>query len=148
MKGLLDLIVQLLPSEGIVNTSLNGFHRKDKGGVTIYGATVLNALKNNASADKKAIAKNIRELINSHKKKWIDNVIEARDLLIHPQKGAHQVMFEMKLKSVKNTLVFKNVVPPSIGSMNIERYAKKQIGNIEEFTKAFLNELQYDKIFT
>jgi len=148
LKGLLDLIVQLLPSEGIVNTSLNGFHRKDKSGVTIYGATVLNALENNACSDKKTIAKNIHALINSHKEKWIDNVIEARDLLIHPQKGAHQVMFEMKLKSVKNALVYKNAVPPSIGNMDIDRYAKKQIGNIEEFIKAFLDELRSDKIST
>ncbi len=148
LKGLLDLIVQLLPSEGIVNTKLNGFHRKDKDGVTIYGGTVLNALENNACSDKKTIAKNIHALINSHKGKWIDNVIEARDLLIHPKKGMHQVMFEMKLKSVNNALVYENAVPPSIGNMNIDRYAKKQIINIEEFSKVFLNELQSYKIST
>lgn len=148
LKGLLDLIAQLLPSEGVVNTSLNGFHRKDKSGVPNYGATVLNALKNNACADKKQIAKNIDELIRSHKEKWIDNVIEARDLLIHPRKGTHQVMFEMKLKSVKNTLIYKNAVPPLVGSMSIDNYAKKQIGNIEDFIKSFLKELQYEKAST
>ena len=92
------------------------------------------------------IAKNIHALITSHKEKWIDSVIEARDLLIHPQKGIHQVMFELKLKSVKNTLVYKNAVPPSIGGMNIDRYAKKQIENIEEFSKSFVNKLRSDKI--
>ena len=141
-KGLLDLIVQLLSSEGIVNASLNGFHRKDKNGVTIYGATVLNALKNNACAAKKTIAKNIYDLINSHKEKWIDNVIEARDFLIHPQKGTHQVMFEIKLKSVKNTLVYKNAVPPSVESFRVDIYAKNQIKNVENFAKSFLKELK------
>jgi len=145
LKGLLDLIVQLLSSEGVVNASLDGFHRKYKSGVPIYGASALNALMNNACSDKKETAINIYELIQSHKKDWIDNVIEARDFLIHPQKGTHQVMFEIKLKSTQNTLVYKNAVPPSVGSMSVDKYAKKQLKNIEKFAKSFLKELQNGK---
>ena len=52
LKSLLDLVVQLLPAERIINTKLDGFHRK-KGN---YGATVLNALSNNVSDGKKQIA--------------------------------------------------------------------------------------------
>ena len=52
LKGLLDLIVQLLSSEGVVNANLDGFHRKYKSGVPIYGASALNALTNNACSDK------------------------------------------------------------------------------------------------
>ena len=65
---MLDLVVQLLPAERIINTKLDGFHRK-KGN---YGATVLNALSNNVSDGKKQIAQTISKLISTHKDKWID----------------------------------------------------------------------------
>ena len=148
LKGLLDLIVQLLPAENIVNARLDGFHRRDKKGVPVYGATVLNALSNNACADKKQTAKKIKELILSNKINWIDNVIQARDLLVHPLEGSHQIMFEIQLKSSGNTLIYKNATAPSIGSMSIDKFAKKQIENIEFFSKLFLKELRECKIST
>lgn len=138
LKGLLDLIVQLLPAEKIVNAKLDGFHRKGD----IYGATVINALANNVCAGKKQIAQAVSELIITHKDKWIDDVIRSRNLLIHATKGVHQLMFEMILESHEDTLIFKSAVPPSVGNQTIDHYAKSQVGNIEKFCRSFLASLR------
>lgn len=44
VKSLLDLLVQLLPSEKIVSVVVDGFHQAHN----VYGGRVLNALQNNA----------------------------------------------------------------------------------------------------
>ena len=134
LKGLLDLVVQLLPAENIVNAKLNGFHRKGD----IYGATVINALANNVCAGKKEIAQAISNLICTHKAKWIDDVIRSRNLLVHPTKGLHQLMFEMILEIHEDTLIFNSAVPPSVGNQTIDKYAKSQVANIEEFCRSFI----------
>ena len=144
LKSLLDLVVQLLPAEKIINAKLDGFHRK-KGN---YGATVLNALSNNVSDGKKQIAQTISKLISTHKDKWIDDVIRSRDLLVHPTKGIHQLMFEMVLESHENSIILKSAVPPAVGDQSIDNYAKSQVGNIEEFCIEFIKSLRDSGIIT
>ncbi|KPJ65202.1 MAG: hypothetical protein AMJ43_11160 [Coxiella sp. DG_40] len=94
IKSLLDLIVQLLSTEKIVGIKLDGFHRTKN----IYGGTVLNALERNACSNKKEVAKALKGLIIKHKQLWIDEVIAARDILVHPLEGVHQLMFELRMK--------------------------------------------------
>lgn len=82
VKTLLDLLVQLLSTEKIVSSVVDGFHRmKD-----VYGGRVLNALGNNAQKNKKDAAAKLEAMISEHKKLWIDQVILARNQLIHPKK--------------------------------------------------------------
>jgi hypothetical protein len=144
LKGLLDLIVQLLHSEKIVNAKLDGFHRK-KG---VFGGSVLNALSNNVLSGKEQIAQKIIELIETHKSNWIDGVIHSRDLLVHPMEGIHQLMFEMILESHDDSLIFKRAVPPSVGNQSIDNYARTQVGNIEEFCKSFIARLLDNRAVT
>ena len=70
-KTLLDLVVQLLASEGVVSASVHGFHEK--------GTKVLKTLSNNATAQRKVTATQIERLISAHKEIWIDKAIAARD---------------------------------------------------------------------
>jgi len=134
LKGLLDLIVQLLHSEKIVNAKLDGFHRKKD----VYGGSVINALSHNASSGKKQVAQKVIKLIETHKDNWINDVIRSRDLLVHPTKGIHQLMFEMILEIHDDSLILKRVVPPSVGNQSIDNYVRTHICNIEEFCKSFI----------
>jgi hypothetical protein len=85
MKSLPDLIVQLISTEGIVRNKVHGFHRIG----TTYEWKVLKNLKSNISAGREQIAQDIQELIKEQKHLWIDEVINARDQLIYPDRGVH-----------------------------------------------------------
>lgn len=136
-KALLDLIVQLLTTEAVVGIELNGFNRKG----TVYGGRVLNALNRNVSAKRADTANVIAELIVNHKDTWIDDVIKARNLLVHPEKGLHQLMFRLHLVTQGQDLLCQAIVPPHVGNTRIDDYVSKQIGNMEVFALDFLNQL-------
>jgi len=134
IKTLLDLLVQLLSSEKIAKACIDGFHR-DK---DMYGGSVLNVLKNNALSSKKKIATRIHALITEHKRLWIDEAILARDQLIHPEKGAHQLMFQLEFTEQEGNLISERIIPPIIKSEPIDQYAKITLKNIREFACKFL----------
>lgn len=138
IKSLLDLIVQLLSTEKIVGTAVNGFHRAGP----IYGGRVLNALGGNSCAGNKEIADRLKELVADHKQRWIDEVISSRDLLIHPTKGAHQLMFELRLAIRDGLLVYEDAVPPSVGDQTVDRYSAAQLENTKHFAQAFIAALR------
>lgn len=138
LKSLLDLIVQLLSTEEVVGTRINGFHREGK----VYGGRVLNALERNARAGKKPLAKSLLDLITDHKKRWIDQVISSRDSLIHPPNGAHQVMFEIKLEEHDGEVVLSDVLPPSIGDLTITQHCATQLVNMKQLAREFLERLR------
>ena len=106
VKTLLDLIVQLLSTEGIVAAAVDGFHRDQSG----YGGRVLNALRNNAVKARKDAAAKLDALISEDKKAWIDQVIFARDQLIHPEKGMYQLMFTLELSERDGRGILKKCV--------------------------------------
>lgn len=135
IKSLLDLLVQLISSHGIVNAELDGFHRK--GGT--YGGVVLNALSNNAPSNHKLIAKNLIQLFQNNKDGWIDNVIQVRDNLVHPSKGSHQIMFQLDLANEDGNLNVKKIFPPQIDNVGIDVYAKEKLEKIRDFSMKFLN---------
>ena len=134
IKTLLDLIVQLLTSEGVVTGVVDGFHRAQD----VYGGKVLNALTNNASNDRKEIAAKAGALISQHKETWIDQAVFARDQLIHPKKGMHQLMLHLEFAEKGDKLEFTKVTPPQIDSMLIDEYAQKVLKHAQGFSSAFL----------
>lgn len=137
VKSILDLIMQLLSTEKIVGSTIHGFHRD--GG--IYGGKVLNSLSNNRVKDKQQIAKNIEKLITDHKVIWIDEVIESRDRLVHPEKGMIQLMFHMCFTEKGDELVCKEIVPPMIDGTTVDEYGRKVLKHVESFSMGFLNTL-------
>jgi hypothetical protein len=136
-KALLDLVVQLLTTEAVVAVNLDGFHRAG----FVYGGGVLNALSRNARASRGNTAKAIARLILRHKATWIDDVINARDFLVYPKNGSHQLMFQLRLATRDGDLVVEETVPPHVGSIRIDDYVTKQMGNIEAFAQDFMKQL-------
>jgi hypothetical protein len=134
IKTLLDLIVQLLTSEGVVRGMVDGFHRAQDA----YGGKVLTAIRNNASSDRKGTATKAAALISQHKDAWIDKAIFARDQLIHPKNGMHQLMFHLEFAEKDHKLECINVTPPQIDSMLIHQYAQRVLKHAQEFSLAFL----------
>lgn len=134
VKSLLDLVVQLLTTERIVSGSVDGFHREKK----VYGGRVLNALKGNALKDKKDIAEKLYALISEHKSLWIDQLILARDLLVHPARGMHQLMFVLEFAERNGFLVCVNTHPPQIESQAVHSYALRTFEQITAFSNQFL----------
>jgi hypothetical protein len=135
LKTLLDLLVQLLSSEGVVVEAVDGFHRV-RG---TYGGRVLNALANNASKSKKDIAGRVVDLLSEHKTDWIDQAISARDQLVHPERGRQQLMFELDFTECPDRLVCVKVSPPTIGSEAIDQYAHRVLERAREFSANFLS---------
>jgi len=133
-KALLDLMAQLLSSEKIVVGVVDGFHRSQD----VYGGRVLNVLENNTLATRKGTARQIRELVLAHKTMWIDQAIRARDLLTHPQKGMHQLMFQLDLAVRGDTIVCERIHPPIIGAESIETYTRATLTRIQSFAADFL----------
>lgn len=134
VKTLLDLLVQLLSSEKIVGGVVDGFHRAQNA----YGGKVLNALENNVSNTRKEVAAKVRALISEHKALWIDQAILARDQLIHPEKGMHQLMFQLDFAEQANGLACVRVSPPAIGSEPIDQYSERILKHAQAFSSSFL----------
>lgn len=134
VKTLLDLLVQLISTEKVVGSSIDGFHRdKDQ-----YGGRVLNTLRGNAVKAKKDLAASLEGLISKHKILWIDQVIQARDLLVHPEKGMPQLMFTLELLEKDGALFCLKAHPPEINSKPIHEYAQETLKQITEFSSSFL----------
>ena len=138
VKTLLDLLVQLLFTEKIVISAVDGFHRKKD----VYGGSVLNALGNNAQKNKKAAAAKLKAMISEHKKLWIDQVILARDQLIHAEKGMHQFMFHLEFAEKANALILVKAHPPEIDSKPIHLYAQDILQQATVFSSSFLGLLR------
>jgi len=134
VKTLLDLIVQLLATEKIVAAAVDGFHRDQNG----YGGRVLNALRNNAVKTRKDTAIKLDALISEHKEDWIDQVIFARDQLIHPEKGMHQLMFTLDLSEKDGQLILIKAHPPEISSRPIQQFAQDTLKGVTSFSEKFL----------
>jgi hypothetical protein len=134
IKTLLDLIVQLLSSEKVVGGVVDGFHRAQD----VYGGKVLNVLTHNASNERKETAEKAMALISQHKASWIDQAVLARDQLIHPKRGMHQLMFHLEFAEKDGKLVCVKVAPPQIDSLPIDQYAQEILKHVQEFSSAFL----------
>jgi hypothetical protein len=138
LKSLLDLIVQLISTEGIVGSRLHGFHRV---GAT-YGGNVLNSLKSNVCTGREQTAQDIRAFIEEQKKLWIDEVISARNQLVHPSRGTHQLMFYIELENQIGNLIYKDAVPPFVGDKRIDVYSAMKVEDVKKFALTFLGKFR------
>ena len=77
-------------------------------------------------------------LVSEHKKAWIDQVIFARDQLIHPEKGMHQLMFTLELSERDGQLVLTKAHPPEIDSKPIQQFAQGALKGVTNFSERFL----------
>jgi hypothetical protein len=138
IKIFLDLIVQLISSEGIVNTAVQGFHKKGE----IIGGKLLNILENNAKQEKSDTARKLLKFIAEQKNVWVDQAVNVRGLLVHPDEGMHQVMFRLDIGYRNGKLKLQRVLQPSLAGMQFDQYAQITLMQVEYFSKNFLELLK------
>jgi len=141
IKSFLDLAVQLISTEGIVGSRLQGFHQVG----STYGGNVLNSLERNVRKGREQDAQRIRAFISEQKELWIDEVIESRHQLIHPSGGIHQLMFRFELEDREGDLVCREVVPPFVGESQIDVYSARRMQNLRDFALRFIDILKPTK---
>lgn len=130
VKTLLDVIAQLISSEGIVTAKIHGFHEK--------GDKLLRLLENNTPASKQEVASLLRELISRNKGIWIDNVVDFRDFFIHPERGLSTVMFALELSESEGELQLTNILKPSFDNEEFHVYADKVLLQVKEFSTEYM----------
>jgi hypothetical protein len=134
VKALLDLLVQLLSSEGVCNAQIHGFHDS--------GSRVLNALCRNVAAEREPTAKRLAELVNCEKTSWIDEFISVRDDLIHPQRGSHVLMFGLEVIWAGGRPSLKDAHAPAVGDSSLDCFVDNALVRAREFAARFLRELK------
>jgi hypothetical protein len=136
VKSFFDLLVQLVSTERIVNKKLHGFHKKgqDPGGNTLY------ILKNRPI--NRSIAGKIYNLFITQKKLWIDTVVNARDSLVHPERGIVQIMFQLKFISGKSGLKLQEILKPTINDISFDQYSVETYKRLITFAETFMKILK------
>jgi hypothetical protein len=137
-KTFLDVFVQLIRSEGLVSDEIHGFHKKGDN----VGARLLHVLSKNAHKPKKHAAMLIHDLICEHKKIWIDDVVNGRDSLIHPEQGLAKVMFGLELYEADGELRLGRILKPSFNDEDFDTYARKTLSMVEAFSKKCMEYLK------
>jgi len=131
-KTFLDLLVQLVGSEGIVSSQVNGFHKRNDE----VGGKLINTLANNAV--KGQIASDLSQLITQHKPKWIDRLVRTRDFLIHPRRGLSTVVLMLVVEVEEKQLRLKKIQKPSVDGQEFDVYVAETVKNIAGFSAEFL----------
>ncbi|MCZ6804323.1 MAG: hypothetical protein O7D86_10415 [Proteobacteria bacterium] len=139
IKTFLDLIVQLISTENIVYKKIHGFHKKRKD----PGGELLHTLKN--KTNNKQIADSLLELIVIQKEKWIDDAVNARDSLAHPEKGLIQVMFQLEIKPNKSEIELTGIIKPSIGTTDFNQWADDTFKKLNAFSELFISIIVHNK---
>jgi len=130
VKTFLDVIVQLIDTEGLVSVEIHGFHKK---GNSVDGQ-LLQILNNNATKINKDKAVLLRDLIDRHKALWIDDAVNNRDLLIHPE-GFSKIMFALVLSEKNGNLNLDEILKPSFGGIAFDKYAFNTLSFVETFSR-------------
>jgi hypothetical protein len=139
IKTFLDLIVQLISTENIVYKKIHGFHKKRKD----PGGALLHTLKNKANIKK--VADYLLELIVKQKERWIDDAINARDSLVHPEKGLIQVMFQLEIRPKNLEIELTGISKPAIGETDFNQWADKTFKNLNAFSEMFISIISHQK---
>jgi hypothetical protein len=138
IKTFLDLLVQLVTTEGILNKKVHGFHKKGRQ----IGGELLHYLDTKAHPEKRSVASQLKQLIEDQKGIWINQSIELRDNLVHPEKGLAQVMFSLEIKQINGRLGLVRIVPPAVDGHSFSEYTQETMQRIHDFSELFLQILK------
>jgi len=133
VKTFLDVVVQLIGTEGLVSAKIHGFHKEGN----IIGGRLLKILENNATKNNKDKAKFMHDLIVKHKELWIDDAVNNRDLLIHPE-GFSKIMFVFVLSEENGNLNLDEILKPSFGNVVFDKYALDTLSYVEAFSREII----------
>ncbi len=126
-KALLDLVVQLASSEGLVNKSVHGFHKKGKR----IGGEFLDILSKKAAPGREKAASALSCYLLEQKSAWIDKLVNARDDMAHPERGMRQIMWELELVASGADIRCVRMVPPFLGGFCFDKYIANTANDIE-----------------
>jgi hypothetical protein len=135
IKTFLDLIVQLISTEGIVAKTVHGFHKKGKQ----VGGEVLQILETKARPEKSNTAGELFKLIDGQKTAWIDQAVNVRDILVHPVNGLAQVMFRLEIGQKKGELKLLKIIQPSLAGVQFDEYSHMTLMHIDNFSKSYVD---------
>lgn len=132
-KSVLDQVARLAWAQGIISNDPNGFRKSGHE----PGGRLLNMLERNSAASSKDVADRLISLIKKEKDKWIDGFVAARDQIVHPDRGAAMLMFEVCFVLQQDSLVPHKILMPSVFNREIASYASECVQNIERFAKSY-----------
>lgn len=135
IKTFLDLIVQLISTEGIVNKTVHGFHKKGKQ----VGGEVLQILETKAKPEKTYTARELFKLIDGQKTAWIDQAVNVRDIMVHPVEGIAQVMFRLEIGQKQGNLKLLKIIQPSLAGVQFDQYSHMTLMQIDNFSKRYVD---------
>ena len=138
IKTFLDLLVQLVTTEGVLNKKVHGFHKKG----SQIGGELLHYLDTKALPEKRSVALQLKQLIEEQKGIWINQSIELRDNLVHPEKGLPQVMFSLEIKQINGRLGLVRIVPPTVDGRSFSEYTQETMQRVHDFSERFLQILK------
>jgi len=130
VKTFLDVFVQLIGTEEIISSKVHGFHKKGES----VGGQLLQMLNNNARTANKEKARSLHKVIVKHKALWIDDAVNNRDLLIHPE-GFSKIMFVLALSEKEGNLNLDDILKPTFGNLTFDKYAQKTLLYAEIFSR-------------
>jgi len=127
VKTLLDLLAQLTSTQGLVLKKVHGFHKKGQ----CIGGELLEILTKRAAPGREGAASELRRYLNEQKDIWIDELVTARDNMAHPERGMHQVMWELELLVGGAELKCRRVVAPHVNDQPFDEYARNTTGHVK-----------------
>lgn len=135
IKILLDLLVQLISSEKIANVKVHAFHKEGEE----VGGQLLKILKSNVPLSKRNKACEIDKFLTEQKSIWIDQIVNYRDIFIHPKKVlSPHVMLKLEIRADNRKLQLIRIIKPSINNQEFDEYASTILQHIEVFSRTFL----------
>ena len=72
--------------------------------------------------------------------------INARDSLVHPEKGLLQVMFQLEIEPKNSGLELTGIKKPSLGSTDFNLWANEILKNLNSFSELFISEIAHNGI--
>jgi len=79
------------------------------------------------------------------KERWIDDAANARDSLVHPEKGLIQVMFQLEIEPKNSEIELTGIRKPSIGTTDFNQWAGETLKNLSAFSELFISIIAHNK---
>lgn len=136
-KTLLDLLAQLVTTEGVVIKKVDGFHKK----ADIVGGELLSFLtieNRKVAAGRQLQAAKLYDHLKREKTTWIDTLVKARDNMAHPRRGMVQSMWELEVIESEGLLQVKHLVRPQIGGLPFDEYVHTTFPRIRAAVDTYL----------
>jgi len=133
-KTLLDLLAQLTWTEKLLAKKVHGFHKKGED----PDGELLGFLLTRQAVGRKSQAEALHSFLKAEKAAWLDGLVQARDFLAHPHQGMVQIMWELELAEAEDTLIAREMAPPSIMGSPFHDYMARTAERLRDMVERYL----------